>query len=187
MKCGLREILFTALMVGLLVASYFFVFRPAAEKRVQRQAQIEKKRKELADLKLLTAGVGDMERKIEELQSAIKFFESKLPQQKQMDKVLKEIWQMAEANTLKVKTIKSLKGEQFAGYSEQSFALTVSGDFRHGFHAFLKRLETLDRIIRITQMKLDRDSERDGDITAHLTLSIFFEPDADTARVAGAH
>jgi len=187
MKCGIREILFATLMLGLLAGTWFFVFKPSGEKQVARRAETEKRRKELADLKLLTAGVGDIERKTEELQQAIKFFESKLPQQKQIDQILKQVWQMAEANTLQTRTIKTLKSERFATYAEQPIQVSLSGNFRHGFHAFLRQLEGLDRIIRVTQMKLEKVPDRDGEVQAHLTLTIFFEPDADDAKLAEVH
>ena len=50
------------------------------------------------------------------------------------------------------------------------------GDF-NGFYAFLLQLEKLPRITRVSQMKLEKISERDGEMTAQLTLSIFFEPE----------
>ena len=95
MKLGIRELLFFALMVGLLACSYMFVFKPAAEKRLSRQAETEKKRTALVNLRQSTAGIQDLERKIEEVEKAIKFFESKLPQEKEIDKILREVWQMA--------------------------------------------------------------------------------------------
>ena len=185
MRCGIREMVFVALMLCLLGASYFFVFKPAGEKRLEQQAEIGAKKKALADLKLATAGISDLERKIKELQEAIHFFEKKLPAQKEIDNILKEVWQMAERNSLQTKTIKTLRVEKSAGYSEQPIQMSLSGDF-NGFYAFLLQLEKLSRITRLTQMKLEKITNRDGEMQAQLTLSIFFEPDAAT-RVAGLH
>ena len=56
--------------------------------------------------------------------------------------------------------------------------MSLSGDF-NGFYAFLLQLENLPRITRITQMKLEKINEHDGDATAQITLSIFFEPQTD--------
>ena len=174
MKLGIRELLFFGLMVGLLACSYLFVFKPAAEKRIARQAETEKKRTALVNLRQSTAGISDLERKIDEVEKAIKFFESKLPQEREIDKILREVWQMAEANQLQTRTIKTLKSERAAGYSEQPIQMSLAGDFK-GFHAFLKQLERMSRIIRVHQMKLEKIASREGEMQAQMTVSIFFE------------
>jgi type IV pilus assembly protein PilO len=172
MKIG--RLLFVVLMIALLGGGYFFVFKPATAKRLARQADMEAKRKALTDLRSATAGISDLERKIDDLQKAIKFFESKLPQEKEIDTVLREVWQLAERNNLTTKSIKTLHSERLAGYSELPVQVGLSGDFR-GYYAFLLELERLPRITRVTQMKLEKISNREGEMTAQLTLSIYFE------------
>jgi type IV pilus assembly protein PilO len=176
MRFGLRELLFFGLMLGLIVCGYLFVLQPPTEKRALREAEIETRQKALTDLKQATVGVGDLERKIEELQKAIVFFESKLPQEKEIDKILKEVWQMAEANSLQTRTIRTLKSERSAGYSEQPIQMSLAGDFA-GFYQFLLQLEKLPRITRVSQMKLEKITDREGEMQAQMTLSIFFEPE----------
>src|SRR5437879_1504421 len=129
MKFGVRELVFVLLMVGLVVASYAFVFRKANEKREALQSEIVGKERQLADLRQSTSGISDLNRKIADLEKAIAFFESKLPQEKEMDKVLREVWQMAQANQLTTKQIKTLPSERFAGYCEQPIQMSMSGDF----------------------------------------------------------
>ena len=43
MKIGIRELVFIALMIGLAAASYVFVFKPAAEKRLARETNIARR------------------------------------------------------------------------------------------------------------------------------------------------
>lgn len=176
MKLGIREVIFLAVMVGLLVATWFFVFKKANERREQKLAQIRQMDNALANLRAATAGIEDMGRKIEELQKAIDFFESKLPQEKEIDKILKEVWQIAERNSLQTRTVKTLRSLRSGGYSEQPITMSLAGDF-NGFYAFLLQLEKLPRITRITEMDLQKINDRDGEMTAQMTLSIFFEPD----------
>src|SRR4051794_27942803 len=109
MKLGLREALFLCVMIGLLACAYTFVFKRSNEKRAQLLADIETKTRALSNLNQATAGIEDLSRKVEELQQAITFFESKLPQEKEIDKILKEVWQMAEKNSLTTKTVKTMK------------------------------------------------------------------------------
>ena len=50
-----------------------------------------------------------LQEEIGEYNKAIDFFQSKLPPEKEMDKVLREVWQLAQANDLVTKGIRTLK------------------------------------------------------------------------------
>ena len=184
MKFGIRELILVCAMVALLICSYLFVFKKANTKVADLKQKTEAKQKDLSNLDKATAGIEDLGRKIDELQKAITFFESKLPQEKEIDKILREVSQMADANSLQTKTIKMLKTERGPSYSEQPISVSLSGDF-NGFYSFLLQLEKLSRITRVTNMKLEKIHERDGEMQASMTISIFFEPDT-AARAAAA-
>lgn len=177
MRLGIRELVFVALMVGMLACTWLFVFRPDGEKRAAIEQEMASKRKALTDLRASTAGIKDLEQKIEELQKAIHFFEDKLPKQKQVDSILDGVTTQARQHRLNTRTFKPLKIENYANYSEQPIQMTLSGDFK-GFYAFLLDMERLSRIVRIHSMKLTKMSSKDGDMEADLTISIFFERDA---------
>ncbi len=177
MKFGMRELVFLLVMLGLLASSYFLVFTKANAKRLALQAEIDNKQASLAALEHSTEGVSDLKTKIDELQKAIAFFESKLPQEREIDKVLKELWQIADANSLQTRTIKSLHSERTNNFREQTIEMSLSGDF-YGFYAFLQQLERLPRLTRVMEMNLQKISSREGAMEARLTISIFFEPDA---------
>ena len=180
MKFGVRELVFVAVMLGLLASSYFLVFNKANEKRLAVEADIDRKQKELADLEQATSGTDDLKQKIEDLQKAIAIVEDKLPQEREIDKVLKEVWQMAEANNLEQRTIKTLQSKRGNNYNEQLIEMSLAGDFE-GFYVYLQQLEKLPRLTRVTKMDLNKMNDRDGAMEAKLTLSIFFEPDTTTA------
>jgi type IV pilus assembly protein PilO len=183
MKFAGRELIFVAAMIGLLAAAYFLGFAKQDARRTAKQVEIDRKVKVLADLERSTSSVRDVEKKIRELQQATSFFESKLPQAKEIDKILKEVWQLAEAHSLTTKTVKTLKSQRMNGYSEQPIEMSLSGDF-NGFYDFLLNLERLPRLTRITQMNLNKLAEHDGEMQAQLTLTIFFEPETDQTAAA---
>lgn len=186
MRFGMRELLFVCVLLGMLASSYYFVFTRKNQQRRQLDAETSRKQAELIHLKQATVGIDDLARKIDELQKAIDFFESKLPQEREMDKILAEVSQMADANALQTRTVRTLKSERTANYSEQPIQMNLSGDF-NGFYAFLLQLEKLARITRVTQMNLQKIDEHDGQMQAQLTLSIFFEPEGARPALAGAH
>ena len=175
MKFGVREIIFVALMLALLGGTYLFVFSKTNSKREALLKDISDKQKMLTDLHSATAGIEDMNAKIDELSGAIKFFEQKLPQEKDVGDILQQVWDMAKTNSLQSRTVKPDKAELGPNYCELPIQMSLSGDF-NGFYSFLLQLEKLPRITRITQMNLQKINDHDGEATAQLTLSIFFEP-----------
>ena len=184
MKFGVRELIFCCVLLGILGLAYSD-FRKRDAERQDLEADTAKIRTELVSLKTATAGIEDLGRKIDDLQKAIDFFESKLPQEKEMDKILTEVSQMADANALQTRTVKTLRSEKTANYSEQPIQMSISGDF-NGFYSFLLQLEKLARITRVTQMNLQKIDEHDGQMQAQMTLSIFFEPE-NGGQMAGAN
>ena len=176
MKFGIREIAFLVVMLGLLAAIYLLVWDKAQTKIAGMERKTEEKLKALADLERATSGVSDVDKKVAELEEAIKFFEKKLPQERDIDQILKEVWNMAEKNQLTTRTIKTMKSQRGAAYSEQPIEMSLSGNF-NGFYDFLLKLEKLPRLTRVNQLNLDKISGKEGEMEAKLTLSIFFEPE----------
>jgi type IV pilus assembly protein PilO len=174
MRLGLRELIFFGVMVGLLASAYFLVFTKADTRRKAMLADIAAKQKALNDVRLSTSGIDDLGRKIAELQKAIEFFESKLPQEKEIDKILAETTNKAEDNALQIRTVKTLKTEKNAGYAEMPIEMSLVGDFNN-FYQFMLELEKMPRITRMSKMKLEKINDKDGQMEATVTLSIFFE------------
>ena len=75
-----------------------------------------------------------------------------------------------------MKTIKPGKTERLNNYSEQPLEMSLTGDF-NGFYTFLQKVENLPRLTRVTKMQLTKMNDKDGEMQAQMTLSIFFEPD----------
>ena len=184
MKFGLREIIFGVVMLGLLGSSKFLVFDKSNGRRDVLRAEIARKQKALGDLDRATAGIEDVKLKIDELQQAVSFFEQKLPQKREVENILQEVWRLAETNALKAKKIQTLKGQKAGGASEQQIEMGLTGDFR-GFYVFLQQLEQLPRLTRIGKMDLDKINDRDGEMEATLTLSIFYEPEPEGEQLPG--
>lgn len=186
MKIILRIAICVIALVGGVAAYYFLYDEPTNRRRQDLSSEIEQRQRALADLERSTAGIDDINHKIKELQDAVQFFESKLPQEKDVESILAQVWKLAEANSLQAKTIRSGKTERTANYSDQSIEMSLSGDFT-GFYLFIQQLEKLPRLTRVVDMSLTKISERDGQMQATLTLNIFFEPsNSHGVQTAGA-
>jgi len=182
MKFGLREALFVALLMVMPVGAWWFVFRPQNTQNAEMRRQIDARQAKLQQLNQELAAIGNLEKEIRSLTGAIDFFESKLPDEKEMDKILQEIWMLAKSNDLNPKSIRTLVRRGAASFladgsdqAEQLIAIELEGDFE-GFYAFLLSLEGQPRIMRIGKMKLRTEEKNlDGNVSANFELSIFFE------------
>ncbi len=175
MKIGTREVVFLTLVVGLIGVS-FGHFKKSREDRCKIDTETANMDRESMALQRIGPGLDELQARIFDLEKAIIFFESKLPPAKGIDSILDDFWKMAEANSLQIKTIKTLRSERLIRYGEQPIELSLRGNF-YGFYSFLSQLEKLPRITRLTQMSLQKVPEHEGEMEAHLTLSIFFAPD----------
>ena len=182
MKVGLREIVFVALLLGIPVGAWWFVFRPANENQAAIRKQIEGKQDKLRQLNKLTGDVGDLEEEIAALERSIEFFESKLPAEKEIDKVLHQTWRLAEENHLVTKSIRTGKATENAvglyatdAQAIQSIVIQLEGKFE-GFYSFLQALERQPRIMRIGLMNIRKAEEGpEGNIQVSFRMSVFFE------------
>jgi Tfp pilus assembly protein PilO len=184
MKFGLREIVFIVLLMAIPMGAYWFVFRPQNIQNEEMRKHIEAKQAKLRELNKATGTIGDLRAEITSLTEAIDYFQSKLPSEKEVDKILQEIWLMAENNELAAKSIRTLERNSSRSFldehdsqAEQPIAVQLEGDFR-GFYSFLLALENQPRIMRIRQMKVEKLREAEqGQIKVDFEMSIFFEKD----------
>ena len=182
MKIGIREIVFVVLLTAIPVAAWAFVFRPNNVCKAEMAAEIASRQAKLQALNKATATIGDLKSEIAALEKAINFFRSKLPSEKEMDKVLREVWLLAEANKLTTKSIRTLKSrnemmltDPSGPYAEQPISMQLEGPFS-GFYGFLLALERQPRIMRIQEMDLEKPPRApQGHVRAECSVVVFFE------------
>ena len=183
MKFGPREIVFIVLLMVIPVGAWWFVFRPQNASNAEMRRQIEAKQAKLRQLNETIGTIGDLEKQIDELTEAVQYFQSKLPSEKEVDKILQEIWLLAKSNKLNPKSIRTLKKQsgkegfvtESSDQAEQPIKVRLEGNFR-GFYAFLLALENQPRITRIREMHLKKPQNGPkGHIESEFEISIFFE------------
>lgn len=186
MRFGLREIIFIVLLMVLPVGAWWFVFRPQNALNAEMRTQIEVRQAKLRQLNQAIGSIGSLRTQIDKLTEAIDYFQSKLPNEKEMDKILQDIWRLAQDNHLHTDSIRTLDRSSSGGFvaeggsqGEQPIIVRLTGDFR-GFYSFLLALENQPRIMRIRKMIVE--SKKDGPagcIEADFEMSIFFEQDSE--------
>jgi len=174
MRFGFREIVFVVVLLGLPVAAFFFVFEPVNGQIDQVRRENAVKQAKLEKLEV-ARHIEDLGNEIEKLDEAIAMFEAKLPAEKEVEVILKEVWQLATERGLRPRSVRTGKPVRAAMYNELPIRMEIIGDF-DGFYAFLLDLERLDRITRVPDVKLEKLRDTEGHMQAAFTLSIFFEP-----------
>jgi type IV pilus assembly protein PilO len=181
MRFGLREALFVMLLLAMPVAAYFFVFEPRNAQIAQANEEIRQKQQKLTQLDAATKSMLNLGEEIDKLAEAIEVFERKLPAQREVEVILKEVWELAAAHNLKPKSVRTDKIVSASQYAELPIKMVIVGDF-DGFYSFMLQLEKLSRITRMPTMSLEKLSgDNEGMMQADLVLSIFFEGEGTTA------
>ncbi|MEA3225570.1 MAG: type 4a pilus biogenesis protein PilO, partial [Planctomycetota bacterium] len=163
MTGNFRKVVFFILLVGVTAAGYQYMIKPANENLAESKGRVDAKMAQLARFEKATAAAEDMTKQLEQLQEAIKFFESKLPPKSQIHEVLEQVTVIAQKQGLKPKTIRTLKRKDNSGYIEQPLKMELEGNFS-SFYAFLLELEKLPRIMKIRELELDKQADNDGQI-----------------------
>ena len=174
MTSGLRKAVLFALLLGVAVVGYQYMIKPANKRLAEAKNRVQVKLTKLAEFEKATAAAEDLTKQLEQLQQAIDFFESKLPPTSQIHEVLQQVTVIAQKNGLKPKTIRTLAQKDNSGYVEQPLKMELQGNF-NSFYSFLLELEKLPRIMKIRELKLDKQTGGEGHVAADFIVSIFFQ------------
>jgi len=183
---GPREILFLLLLLALPVAAYRYVFQPRNDQIQHARRQIIEKRAKLEQLRQATGRIDDLGQEIDRLSDAVAMFAQKLPAQREVEVILRAVWELTARHGLTPKSVRTDNPITTSQYAELPLKMEIVGDF-DGFYGFLLDLEKLERLTRLPQMHINKSADREGRIKADLVLTIFYEPkhQSDRPRLPG--
>lgn len=174
MKFGIRELIFLIVLLAMPMSSYWFVFKPQNEEIGQAKKEIEQKELMLDKLEVATSEARALAERIDEIAEGIRLVEGRLPSDKEVDKVLRQVSDLAKTHSLKVPRFKTKRTVNSGKYKEKPIEVEMTGDF-DDFYLFLLELERMERIIRVPDLTLKRSDEEDGSMEAVFTLTVYFE------------
>lgn len=174
MRFGTRELMILLVLAAMPLASYWYVFKPRNEVIEQAKLEIQHKEQMLQKLSEATARTEDLNAANEEIRKSIETIESRLPSDREVDRILEQVADLARGHGLKLPRFKTDKPTQYASYHELPLEMKIVGEFE-AFYAFLLDLENIDRITRVPQMDIVRSDKEGGSMEATFTLSIYFE------------
>lgn len=181
MQFGFRTFMFFMLLLAMIVLSYPLLFKPLNAQRDAMVLDTQRNQDQLDKLSGEMAQTKDMPHEIDRLHQAIQTLESKLPSETEMDKVLQDVWKSAQANQLKIKSVRNGQTVEGASYNEQPVRIVVDGAFYPGFFRFLNDVEQMQRLTKIKQMKIGPGDAGPGSVSVDMELTVYYEP---TKKVA---
>lgn len=173
MQFGPRELLMIAAALAVPVLSYLLIFMPQQNRVDEMRSQIGHRKQMLDALRIETARYTDLERANAEISQRIQELEGRLPSNKEVDQIVRQVSLLAIQSGLKAPGLRSEKPLSAAMYREQPLKLSTRGSF-DGFYSFLLELERLPRITRVPDMVLEQEDAETGEMSAEFTLSIYF-------------
>ncbi len=182
MKFGIRELIFLLVLLAMPISSYWFVFKPQNTEISQAKGEIEHKERLLQKLKTATSQATDLERANSKIAEKIRLIEERLPNDKEVDVILKRIAELAQKQDLVITKVKAKPALKSSRFMEKPLEMTIEGNFDN-FYTFMLDVEKLERITRIPTLTLERSTNNDGSMGAKFTLSIYFEPSSQMAEV----
>jgi len=174
MRFGIRELLLLGVLLAVPLVSYLLVFRPQNAQIDRAREEIALRRDKLERLREESQRRGTLEAATEQIASRIDSIEARLPTNKELAGVVRQISDLATEAGLRQPEITTEKPVRAALYMEQPLKIELTGDFR-GFYQFLLELERMRRITRMTDLEVKRSDAIDGHMVAEFTLSIYFQ------------
>lgn len=175
-------------IVIVFVLDWQYVYGPRADTLAEIQATLAQRRSELEQKRAKTDSRGDAERELRDLQAELRRAEARLPDQREIAELLAAVAASARGVGLDI-TLFRQKPETYAEYYAQvPVEMKMRGTY-HDVALFLDRVRRLDRIVNVSDLKLEKPTLR-GDrvvLEASATATTFrFLNEAERARLAEA-
>jgi type IV pilus assembly protein PilO len=171
----MRKAVFFVLLLGVAYFAYIYMIKPANANLVIRRQQTDAKTAKLAELDKAAAEAQDLSGQLSQLEEAIRFFESRLPPESDIHKVLEQITVIAQKQGLKSHVVRALNPRNCSGYIEQPLRMEMSGDF-NSCYSFLLELEKMPRIVRVREFEMKKSPKNERLLEVAFVISVFFSP-----------
>lgn len=174
MSGSVRIVLAVVLVLGAVGVVAGTIVWPARKAMAADRHAMAERQAQLVKLQKVAEHITDLQAEIERLERALAFFENRLPEEREVDVILREVWLIAEAKALAARSIRTQKQQEMARCLSQPIQLSLEGPFA-GFYEFLLGLERMPRITKLREMQVQRSPVEPGTVQADLLVDIFFE------------
>jgi len=174
MSGTVRILITVGALVLLGVGAGALVVRPVLQQSAKDQEAIRARQAELVKLQRVVRRIQDLKQEITRLEQALAFFEDRLPEEREIDVILREVWLIADSKSLTPRRIQTDRSESGSRYNTQPITMTLEGGF-HEFYEFLLGLERLPRITKVRQMQMTKSPTQEGVVEVDVLMDIYCE------------
>ncbi len=174
MKGPIRMLLTVLGLIVVIAAVVVLVVVPVLRRTEADRAAVEDRRAQLVKLQRVVARITDLKGEIERLEDALTFFENRLPEEREIDVILREVWLIAESKSMTPRSVRTNQPETMPRYNSQPITLSLEGPFE-SFYEFLLGLERLPRLTKVRHMQVTKSPMVEGVVEVDLLMDIFFE------------
>jgi Tfp pilus assembly protein PilO len=117
----------------------------------------------------------NVELEIQQLRKRVERFDKTLPKQQELASFINDVTRISQQASLK-KLAWNLdaKPHRSDRLTELPIRFSFAGDFQSGIVEFLRATEDLPRLTRVRKLDLKSSDARDGQVTAELTMDLYF-------------
>lgn len=163
--------------MAIILALFVVTIKPRLIKYESIKADIAKEEQNLATAKELISKKEEYEKAIQYVNQRIKYYEGKLPQEKETDQLLENLARIATDTNIKYQSIRpgsmsSLKSENI---DLPYFRWAITMKLTCGYHElgnYINQLETATRFIQVDSLTIDATESSQHQVTLNLSTYI---------------
>ena len=183
-----RYMLLGLLGAGFVIAYVYFLMMPLWAEKGKLEGELQKLQADLDQKRVIAANRPKLEAEIKALEKQLEVALVKLPEEKEIPKLLTQVNTLGQQSGLEFLMFKPGAAAKKGFYAELPIDIRVQGDY-HALGSFLDRVSKLERIInvadiRITQLAAPQRSGRTIGADFKATTFTFLEKGGSTGAPA---
>ncbi len=148
-----RYLLAGVLGVGILAAYVYLLMLPLRESKGRLETELQKIQADLDQKRLIAANRPRLEQEIKALESQLEAALVKLPEEKEIPRLLTQVNTLGQQNGLEFLLFRPGASVKKGFYAEVPIDIRVEGEY-HSLGAFLDRVSKLERIVNVGDLKI---------------------------------
>ena len=167
------DILFLVMIVVVLAGAYFAIFHRGITRYFYLKTQEKILRKSLESTETIDKTLRGFQKEIKIVQKKLNEFNKKLPKEKNIDEILKQITRASSRTGVHLGLIEPQEIMEGEMYKRFPVKLYLQGGFKNCFH-FFSQLESLPRILQLENLTM-QSNEKSGKLEIEMLLSAFIQ------------
>jgi Tfp pilus assembly protein PilO len=164
-----------AIALVLVLGFYLLVYGPRDKEKAQLASQVRELEEKLDNARAVAELRPVLEKQIQEMGDKLAYYERRLPNEKEVPKLLVELRRAVEEEDVQLEALKAGDPENRGTYTTVPFDVEIVAGY-HELGKFINRLESGERFLAVDNLSVEAD-RRQKDAhrrTANLVVSTFW-------------